>query len=91
MTKAFSKNFVNAGALAAIHSDTSQIAHSASQLIKQYFDSDSQFEKPVNFPENFDIDINKQVFRALDLDIPDVSTLKRSLLEKAQDSSEEAL
>lgn len=72
---AFSRNFVNAGALASIHSNTDQIAQSASNIIKQYFDAESHFQRPVNHPENFDIDINKQVFRALDLDVPDIEKI----------------
>ena len=88
---AFSKNFVNAGALASIHSDTSQIAKSASKLVEQYFDSDSQFKKPVNFPESFDININRQVFRALDLDIPDVNALKHALQEIPQNNTGKSL
>jgi len=76
---AFSKNFVNAGALASIHSNTEQIAQSASKLIDQYFDSGTRFIRSINHPDAFDININRQVFRALDLSIPDMDKLKQSL------------
>jgi putative ABC transport system substrate-binding protein len=76
---AFSKNFVNAGALASIHSNTQQIAQSASALIDQYINLGHQFKNPVNYPEAYDISINKQVFRALDLAIPDLDILKQAL------------
>jgi len=76
---AFSKNFVNAGALAAIHSMTGQIAASASNLIQQYFDSGMHFNNVSNHPEKFSIDLNRQVFRALDITLPDTNTLKQSL------------
>ena len=73
---AFSKSFVNAGALAAIHSNAEQIAQSASILIEQYFSSDKQFKNLINYPDTFDISLNKQVFRALDITIPDSKQLK---------------
>ncbi len=76
---AFSKNFVNAGALASIHSDTRQIASSASKIIEQYFDAGSRFKIFVNYPEQFDTNINKQVFRALDIPLPDIEILDKSL------------
>jgi ABC-type uncharacterized transport system substrate-binding protein len=75
----FSKNFVNAGALASIHSTTVQIAHSASDIIEQYFESGARFKKLINYPDEFDININRQVFRALDLPVPDIKTLIESL------------
>ncbi len=88
---AFSKNFVTAGALASVHSNTEQIAQSASKLIEQYFDSDKQFIKPINHPDAFDININRQVFRALDLSIPDMDKLKQSLQHPVQDNCVEPL
>jgi ABC-type uncharacterized transport system substrate-binding protein len=76
---AFSENFVNAGALAAIFSSTEQISNSASDLVEQYFKSGQKFKKSVNYPQEFDIKINRQVFRALDLSIPDLDDLKHDL------------
>lgn len=75
----FSENFVNAGALASINSSTEQIAHSAVKLIEQYFDSDHRFIKQVNYPDDFDININKQVSRALNITIPDIDKLKDNI------------
>ena len=80
---AFSRNFVNAGALAAVHSDTGQIAASASALVKQYIQSGGKFDNPVNYPQAFDISINTQVFRALDLQLPDIAEIAR-LMEEAE-------
>jgi putative ABC transport system substrate-binding protein len=76
---AFSRNFVDAGALASIYSSTEQIAQSASKLVGQYFKSGQQFKKSVNYPQAFDVSINRQVFRALDLSIPDLDELKQTL------------
>jgi len=86
---AFSRNFVNAGAIAAIHSSIEQVAHSASRLIEQYFDLDQRFENPVNYPLSFDISINRQVFKALDLTPPDTDKLKQLLLQPAPEEAGE--
>ena len=83
---AFSKSFVYAGALASVHSNIEQITQSASRLIEQYFDSGSQFTHSINYPDNFDIDINKQVFKALDITIPDMEKLKQLLQQQVQDN-----
>ena len=85
---AFSKNFVNAGALASIHSDTEQIAQSASNIVDQYFKAGANFKNAINYPDDFDISINKQVFRALDLPPPDITTLKKLLHPATNDSAE---
>jgi ABC-type uncharacterized transport system substrate-binding protein len=76
---AFSKNFVDAGALAAIYSSTEQIAQSASTIIKQYFKSGEQFKKSINYPQAFNVSFNKQVFRALDLTMPDPEQIRQDL------------
>jgi hypothetical protein len=83
---AFSKNFVNAGALAAIYSDTEKIAMSAGKLIEQYLYSTTSIER-VNYPDAFDISINRQVFRALDIPLPDIDTIKMTLQQKETDTS----
>ena len=80
---AFSRNFVSAGALASIHSNIEQVAQSASSLIQQYFETGHQFINPVNYPQTFDISINRQVFRALNLTSPDVDKL-RQMLEQTE-------
>ncbi len=77
----FSKNFVNAGALASVNSNTEQIAQSAVKLIKQYFDTGNQFSKQINYPDYFDININKQVSRALNINIPDIDKLKNDIMQ----------
>lgn len=88
---AFSKNFVNAGALASIHSNTEQVALSASKLIEQYFESDLQFVNTINYPDTFDVNVNRQVFKALDLPIPDMDRLKQSLQQPVQNRHVDSL
>ncbi len=87
---AFSKNFVNAGALAAIHSNTEQIAQSASNIINQYFEAGAHFKKPVNYPDDFNININKQVFRSLDIPLPEIETLTKSLQSAEKNNAGDA-
>ena len=87
---AFSRNFVNAGALASIHSSVEQVAQSASILIEQYYNLDQRFEKTVNHPQLFDISINKQVFRALDLTPPDINKIKNILVQKKTNKADES-
>jgi ABC-type uncharacterized transport system substrate-binding protein len=86
---AFSKNFVSAGAIAAIYSSTEQIAESASQLIEQYFKLGQRFKKSLNYPLAFDVSINRQVFNALDLTAPELNQLKKTLRDLEKDKSGE--
>lgn len=76
---AFSKNFVRAGALASIHSSAKQIAQSATTIITQYFENNQRFNNVINHPNDFSISTNKQVFRALELPVPDNGRLKQAL------------
>ena len=80
---AFSQNFVSAGALASIHSNIEQVALSASNIIQQYFETGQQFTNHVNYPQTFDISINRQVFRALEIRSPDTDML-RQILEQTE-------
>jgi ABC-type uncharacterized transport system substrate-binding protein len=84
---AFSKNFVTAGGLASIHSDTDQIARSASELIEQYIANDYKFMNTVNYPHFFHIDINTQVFNALDISKPDIDKIKRIIENSDSDNT----
>ncbi len=83
----FSKNYVKAGALGSIYSNTKQIAKSASKLIEEYYNAGMKFKKTENHPNDFDISINKQVFRALDIKTPDTSQLKKQLMRQSHKES----
>lgn len=82
---AFSRNFVNAGALASLHSSIEQVAQNASNLINQYYELNQRFDKSIHYPQSFDVSINRQVFRALDLPPPDIGNLKRTLEQHEPD------
>ena len=72
----FSKNFSKAGALASIYSTPTQIAETATSIISDYITSGNRFSRKENYPDDFEININRQVFRALDMDLPDIEKLK---------------
>ena len=72
----FSKSFSKAGALASIYSTPTQIAETATSIISDYLTSGNRFSRKENYPDDFDISINRQVFRALDMDLPDIEKLK---------------
>jgi len=88
---AFSRNFVNAGALASIHSDVEQISSSISTLIEQYMTGDHRFTEPVNYPLSFDIDINEQVFKALDIHIPNLEKIKQVIEQQIPENTKSIL
>jgi len=83
---AFSNNFVNAGALASIYSDIAQISNSAATLTEQYLENNYHFIKSVNYPLSFNISVNKQVFKALNLKTPDISRIKQILENSEPDN-----
>jgi ABC-type uncharacterized transport system substrate-binding protein len=72
----FSKNFSKAGALASIYSTPTQIAETATSIIDNYIASGNRFTRKENYTDDFEISLNRQVFRALDMDLPDIEKLK---------------
>lgn len=85
----FSANFVTAGALASVFSNQQQIADTAVKLINQYLNNSNQFTQAVSYPDAFEISINKQVFMALDLTIPDTDILKQAFKQMTADDTGE--
>lgn len=73
---AYSTAFVNAGALAAIYSTPAQIAHQTAELVNQ---SGSTLPAPMH-PNLFAIAINTSVAQAMDLNLPDETSLRRAML-----------
>lgn len=72
----YSAAFVNAGALAAIHSTPSQIARQTADLIL----AGSASLPPPSGPSQFAITINYNVAQSLGLSVPDEATLRRAIL-----------
>lgn len=72
----YSPAFVNAGALAALHSTVSQIARQTAELI---IERGTNLNQPTG-PSQFAIAINHNVAHALGLNIPDEATIRRAML-----------
>ena len=85
----FSKSFSKAGALASIYSTPTQIAETATSIIGKYITSGNRFSQKENYPDDFEISINRQVFRALDMDPPDIEQLKDEIEASAGHRSAE--
>lgn len=79
----FSKSFVNAGALAAIHTVPEQIAEQVLNII-QHHTTKNQFDKQQYYPNKFVISINHQVRKALNLTLPNESELSDSITEESK-------
>lgn len=72
----YSPAFVNAGALAALHSTVSQIAR---QTAEQIVERGTALGPPAN-PSQFAIAINHNVAHALGLSLPDEATIRQAML-----------
>jgi len=83
----FSRNFSKAGALASIYSTPTQIAETATAIIDNYITTGKRFSRKENYPDDFEISINRQVFRALDMDLPDIEELKDEIEASASHRS----
>jgi putative ABC transport system substrate-binding protein len=69
-----SQSYVKAGALCAIYSTPIQIATQAAEIIRQF--SDTGKMQPSQYPKEFEVSVNKQVARSLDLMIKDADQLR---------------
>ncbi len=74
----FSRAFVNAGALAALHSDPEHIAEQVATLVKQYFELGKLPAHPV-FLEHYEVLVNHRVSDSLELDLPTEQTIMERL------------
>ncbi len=75
---AFSKAFVNAGALAAIYSTPAQLARQSADLLRALPTGSSSLPA-IQVPSQFAISINNNVAQSLNLDLPDEASLRRAL------------
>jgi len=80
----FSENFVNAGALAAIYSSPEQIGEKAADIVIDFFRNNGKFIENNIFPDKFEIKINKQVERSLDIQIQSIDYLKEHMIIEGQ-------
>lgn len=80
----FSESFVRAGALAAIHSTTRQLANQTAELIKKYYINQNIKQRYI-YPDDFDVSINKDVAKSLGILTPD----KKALITKLKNKNNE--
>ncbi|MFZ1246360.1 MAG: ABC transporter substrate binding protein [Azonexus sp.] len=73
---AYSPSFVNAGALAALHTTPAQIARQTADAIINHGTS---LQAPTG-PNQFAIAINSNVAQSLNLNVPDEATIRRAML-----------
>jgi len=79
---AYSRTFVNNGALAAVYSTPKQIAHQTAQTIAQILRHDPCLLPEPLFPSEFSIAVNYQVANSLGLTIPNEGSLHKVLQEQ---------
>lgn len=79
----FSRKYVEAGAVAAVHSTPEQLGKQAGELLKAYEGSDAELPLPQH-PRYFTVSVNRVAARSLKMDLPsDLELLRR--LEELED------
>lgn len=76
----FSKAYVNAGAIAAIYSSSSQIVQQIKELAMDILDPEKSIQSSSFPPKYFSIAINNRVARSLELYLPNKEAIKSKLL-----------
>jgi putative ABC transport system substrate-binding protein len=72
---AYSKSYVQAGALAAVYSTPAQIGQQAAEILLRALHAKSELLPPPQYPKYFSISVNYQVGRSLGLSLEDEATL----------------
>lgn len=75
-----SSSFVDAGALASVHTSIGQYNQQAAQMIEA-FQKTGKLPAP-EYPAQFDIEVNAQVARSLNLPMPSAEQLKQMILKQ---------
>ena len=69
-----SEAYVKAGALCAVYSTAEQIAAQSAEAVRYY--SENRKFPPSQYPDEFEVSVNKQVARSLDIPIKDANKLR---------------
>jgi ABC-type uncharacterized transport system substrate-binding protein len=72
-----SQAYVKAGALCAIYSTPDQIAAQAAEVVRHY--SESGKLPPAQYPKEFEVSVNTQVARSLDISVKNAAQLHEEL------------
>ena len=75
----YSDSFVQAGAVAAIYTSPESAGDKAAEIISSFFKNNWQFNKNIYVTDDFSISTNKQVATSLDISIPDVESVRKSI------------
>lgn len=75
----FSASYVKAGAMLAVYSSPSDIGRHIAGTIRQFVMTGANALPGAEFPRYFSIEVNKNVARSLDIDLPTATELKQRL------------
>lgn len=75
----FSASYVKAGALLAVYSTPSNIGRQIAETIRQFVTTGSNALPDAAFPRYFSIEVNRNVARSLDIDLPSAIELQKHL------------
>lgn len=83
----FSNAYVEAGALAAVYSSAEQIAQHTAETIDKLLQQPVSQLPPPTYPHYFSVALNKQVARALSIELPKETLLEQRLRQLEQDQT----
>lgn len=79
----FSRKYVEAGAVAAVHSTPAQLGQQAGEWLDRYNKDSHRLPKP-QFPQYFSVSVNRVAARSLQMTLPENDVLVRQLQEAEQ-------
>jgi len=82
---AFSKSYVNAGALASIYSTPEQIGKQTAEKINTYLLSSDSYRDKFETSEYFEISLNRNVAWSLDIRLPDINQLRITIMQMEEE------
>lgn len=80
----YSSAWVAAGALAAIYTAPADLGADAAELLRATLATENRIPEGIHGPRRFQLGINPQVARSLDINVPDAATLRRRIEEEAE-------
>lgn len=80
----YSDSFVQAGAIAAIYTSPATVGDRAADIVADFFSNSWQFPKNVYYTDSFSISTNQQVATSLELNLPDVESIRSSIIRMEQ-------
>jgi putative ABC transport system substrate-binding protein len=75
----YSDSFVQAGAIAAVYTSAESAGDRAADILSEFFRNSWQFSQKIYSTEDLSISVNRQVAASLDLDLPDVESIRSSI------------